>query len=71
MVQCHVIVRNRLSLSMGSPADRRALTDEQRGVQYLAQEHFDMQLSPARSSTRYSRPDYDINRRNYDKKVNK
>ena len=67
---CHVIVRNRSSLSMGSrgvaaganpslvsgrgqgtpwtPAHRRALTDEQCGVQYLAQGHFDMQLSPAR-----------------------
>ena len=32
-----------------SPAHRRALTDEQCGVQYLAQGHFDMQLSPARS----------------------
>ena len=33
----------------GTPAHRRALTDEQCGVQYLAQGHFDMQLSPARS----------------------
>ena len=32
-----------------SPAHRRALTDEQCGVQYLAQGHFDMQLSPAQS----------------------
>ena len=31
------------------PAHRRALTDEQCGVKYLAQGHFDMQLSPARS----------------------
>ena len=29
-----------------SPAHRRALTDEQCGVQYLAQGHFNMQLSP-------------------------
>ena len=38
------------ALSQGeSPAHRRALTDEQCGVQYLAQGHFDMQLSLARS----------------------
>ena len=62
VMSCHVIVRNRLSLSMGSrdvaaganpslvsaPAHHRALTDEQCGVQYLAQGHFDMQLSLAR-----------------------
>ena len=60
---CHVIVHNRLSLSMGlrgvaagaspragysldkTPAHRRALTDEQCGVQYLAQGHVDIQLS--------------------------
>ena len=32
-----------------SPAHRRALTDEQCGVQYLAQRHFNMQLSLALS----------------------
>ena len=32
-----------------SPAHHRALTDEQRGVLYLAQGHFDMQLSTTRS----------------------
>ena len=63
---CHVIIRNRLSLSMGSrgvaaganpslvsgqgtPWTSRQLTDEQCGVQYLAQRHFDMQLSLALS----------------------
>ena len=32
-----------------SPAHHRALADEQHGVQHLAQGHFNMQLSPARS----------------------
>ena len=36
----------------------QGLTDEQRGVQYLTQGHFDMQLSPARSR--------DFNQRPYD-----
>ena len=58
-MSCHVIVRNRLSLSScvaepclraragysldKSPAQHRALIDEQHGVQYLAQGHFNMQ----------------------------
>ena len=39
-----------------SPAHRRALTDEQCGVQYLAQGHFDMQLRPAQSRDLNQRP---------------
>ena len=39
-----------------SPAHRRALTDQQCGVQYFAQGHFNMQLSPARSRDLNQRP---------------
>ena len=52
---CHVIVRTAYPFPWGcevlllEPAHRRALTSEQCGVQYLAQGHFDMQFSPARS----------------------
>ena len=43
--QLHLRARAGYSLDK-SPAYRRALTDEQHGVQYLAQEHFDMQPGP-------------------------
>ena len=39
-----------------SPARRRALTDEQCGVQYLAQGHFDMQLSITQNQDLNQRP---------------
>ena len=48
---CHVMslfLRAGYSLDK-SPAHRRAPTDEQCGVQYLAQRHLNMQLSPAQS----------------------
>ena len=39
----------------GTPwTSRQLITDEQCGVQYIAQRHFDMQLSLARSQTKKS-----------------
>ena len=38
------------------PGQVRALTDEQCGIQYLTQRHFDMWLSPARNRDLNQRP---------------